>query len=58
MSYQPDHSLTQTRRHFFGSAGLGLGAAALGTLLRQDLAVAANENDAPSGLPHFTLSVS
>jgi hypothetical protein len=52
----PHHGYNQaiTRRHFFGRAGLGLGAAALATLLPQRLRGAAT--NPPSGLPdlpHF-----
>jgi hypothetical protein len=45
--------LLTTRRHFFGKSGLGIGAAALATLLNQQRTTASSVNDAPSGLPHF-----
>src|SRR5690349_2517736 len=47
--------LMQTRRQFFGSAGLGLGTAALASLLGQDAAGAASQTGtgALPGLPHF-----
>jgi hypothetical protein len=45
----PDQSLRLTRRHFFGRAATGIGAAALGSLLSRDLKAAG----ALPGLPHF-----
>jgi hypothetical protein len=45
-----EHRLLLTRRELFGRAGLGLGAAALGTLLSRDAAAA---GDGLPGLPHF-----
>ena len=40
MNIQLEHALAQTRRHFFGQAGLGLGAMALGSLLQRETAAA------------------
>jgi uncharacterized protein DUF1501 len=50
--------LLQTRRQFFGRSAIGIGAAALGSLLTEDL-LSSPANTAPasgalSGLPHFT----
>ena len=42
-----------TRRHFFSNAGLGIGAAALATLLNPKATTAADASGALSGLPHF-----
>ncbi|MCH7727092.1 MAG: DUF1501 domain-containing protein [Planctomycetes bacterium] len=45
-----------TRRHFLGSTGVGLGAAALTALLGHDAAAGAKEPDSTTGLPgvpHF-----
>ncbi len=53
------HQQLQTRRQFFGRSGLGIGTAALATLLARDGVVSADEiarqggSDAPDGLPHF-----
>ena len=44
-----EHQLRLTRRQFFGVAGGGIGAAALATLLSEDLGAAAGLQ----GLPHF-----
>jgi hypothetical protein len=44
-----DRKLLLTRRHFFGKAGGGLGAAALASLLSEDL----RASGALPGLPHF-----
>src|SRR5438046_9062738 len=43
-----ERKLLLARRHFFGLAGLGLGRAALASLLARDA-----EADALPGLPHF-----
>src|SRR5438094_10165702 len=43
-----ERNLLPTRRHFFGLAGMGLGRAALASLLARDA-----EADALPGLPHF-----
>src|SRR5438552_4879778 len=43
-----ERKLLLTRRHFFGLAGMGLGRAALASLLARDA-----EADALPGLPHF-----
>src|SRR5690242_16744435 len=51
-----DHALLMTRRHFFGRASAGLGAAVLATLLNDDLRGAepvANPDGGLPGLPHF-----
>src|SRR5204863_304867 len=49
MDPQLDFQLRLTRRQFFGLAGGGIGAAALATLLSDDLRAA----DGLPGLPHF-----
>src|SRR5262245_56136438 len=50
--------LLQTRRQFFGRSAIGIGAAALGSLLNKDIfsspAETAPSSGALSGLPHFT----
>ena len=50
--------LLQTRRQFLGRSAIGIGAAALGSLLTEDLpslpANTAPSSGALSGLPHFT----
>ncbi|MCI0681668.1 MAG: DUF1501 domain-containing protein [Gemmataceae bacterium] len=46
-----NHASALTRRHFFRQGALGLGAAALTTLLAQDRAYA--QNRGIGGLPHF-----
>src|SRR5438477_12843101 len=43
-----ERNLLLARRHFFGLAGMGLGRAALASLLARDV-----EADALPGLPHF-----
>ena len=51
-----EQRLNSTRRHFLGRAGIGIGTAALGELLNQDLfAQAANRASTGGlpGLPHF-----
>src|SRR5258708_32295732 len=52
-----ENNLLMTRRHFFGRAATGIGAAALGSLLNPDIfAAAAGEADATKltlGKPHF-----
>jgi hypothetical protein len=49
--------LVQTRRHFLGRSAVGLGAAALASLLNEDLfsspASTAPSGVVPAGLPHF-----
>src|SRR5436853_859622 len=42
-----------TRRQFFGDTGLGLGTAALASLLGGELAAAGPAADGLPGLPHF-----
>jgi hypothetical protein len=51
-----ENHLMMTRRHFFSRFGLGLGTAALASLLKEDGygAVWAQSSDAQVGLPHFT----
>ena len=53
MDLQLSNRLLTTRRHFFGAAGLGIGAAALASLLDQPKATAAGASGALPGLPHF-----
>src|SRR5262245_43171283 len=51
-----ENSLLMTRRHFFGRAATGIGAAALGSLLNPSLFAAAAEAQSsklPLGKPHF-----
>src|SRR5215467_8563198 len=51
-----EHALLTTRRHFFGRASTGLGAAVLASLLNDDLRGAetvANPEGGLPGLPHF-----
>src|SRR5438477_2431695 len=51
-----DRRLWLTRRHFFGRAAAGIGAAALAQLLGRDLKAAAAPQEATGGLPglpHF-----
>jgi hypothetical protein len=51
-----EHALLTTRRHFFGRASTGLGAAVLASLLNDDLRGAetvANPDGGLPGLPHF-----
>ena len=45
-----EHELNLTRRQLFGRGALGLGTAAMATLLSRD--VRATESDAASGLHH------
>jgi hypothetical protein len=45
--------LNVNRRHFLGKAALGLGSAALGSLLIPDLFSGNDESTFPIGLPHF-----
>ena len=58
MNPQQEHQLLLTRRHFFGLSSIGIGTAALATLLNQDL-LAQESNPSSSstgglpGLPHF-----
>ena len=54
-----EHLELQTRRHFFGQAGLGLGSAALASMTAKDVLAAPNAASALHkgrglpGLPHF-----
>ena len=50
-----EYKLQLTRRHFFGQAGLGLGSAALASLLMDDSAAGASKtgSDGVPGVPHF-----
>ena len=48
-----EHVKALTRRHFFGRGGLGLGTAALASLLPGQTGPAATTADALNGLPHF-----
>jgi hypothetical protein len=49
-----EHQLLLTRRRFFGRTALGLGTAALASLLGEDLSAAATEKAGGlKGLPHF-----
>jgi hypothetical protein len=49
-----NHRLNINRRHFFGKAAAGIGAAALGSLLMPDLLNGPkDENGLPVGLAHF-----
>ncbi len=52
-----ERSLLQTRRQFFGRSAAGIGAAALGTLLNEELfgspSSTAPTGSAPIGQPHF-----
>ena len=52
MHPQLENQLLLTRRHFFGRAGLGIGSAALASLLNGDLAAApGNQDRSAGGLP-------
>jgi hypothetical protein len=53
MIEQVSNELLTTRRHFFGTSGLGLGTFALATLLDQKRVPAATTTGALPGLPHF-----
>ena len=53
MSLFQEHQTAETRRHFFTHGGLGLGTAALGSLLQQDSAQAMATTEVPAGLQHF-----
>src|ERR1700690_46260 len=61
MDLRHRQNLLLTRRHFFGRTSAGLGVAALGTLLANDLPAAeippsgpaAGSNEGLPGLPHF-----
>src|SRR5271155_2848998 len=57
MNVLHESALLLTRRHFFGRSATGVGAAALATLLGEDLPAAAPPvppyPDALPGLPHF-----
>ena len=56
MTPSREHALLMTRRHFFGRAGTGLGAAVFASLLNDDLRGAgavANPDGGLPGLPHF-----
>lgn len=48
-----DHRFHVTRRHFLGKLSLGLGSAALGSLLIPDLFSGSKNDFQISGLPHF-----
>ncbi|HCZ37465.1 MAG TPA: sulfatase, partial [Cytophagales bacterium] len=48
-----DHRKHVTRRHFLGKLSLGLGSAALGSLLIPDLFSKSESPLATLGLPHF-----
>ncbi len=48
-----ENQLLQTRRHFFSRTAWGLGTAALGTLLEQDLGAADANPGASLCIPHF-----
>ncbi|MDF3076490.1 MAG: sulfatase [Sphingobacteriaceae bacterium] len=49
-----EHGLTFNRRRFLSRLSLGLGSIALGSLLVPDLfSASAEENDLPTGIPHF-----
>jgi hypothetical protein len=48
-----EHRLTINRRHFLGKLGVGLGSAALGSLLIPDLFTGKEESTAALGIPHF-----
>lgn len=52
MSALAEHSATVTRRHLLGQMGLGIGAAALGTLMHQGSSAAPPDPASPR-LPHF-----
>ncbi|MBM3776206.1 MAG: DUF1501 domain-containing protein [Acidobacteria bacterium] len=56
MDPQREHALLLTRRHFFGCNAAGIGAAALATILGEDLradGTAKRPFPALAGLPHF-----
>jgi hypothetical protein len=55
MNPRTEHALAITRRQFFGRASVGIGTAALASLLGDDLPAATTESDlgALPGLPHF-----
>jgi hypothetical protein len=53
MDPQITNQLHLTRRHFLGSAGLGIGAAALATMLNKPRASAAEASGGLPELPHF-----
>jgi hypothetical protein len=48
-----ENQLNVNRRHFLGKLGLGIGSAALGSLLIPDLFSSSGEDVAMAGLPHF-----
>ena len=48
-----EHGLTITRRRFLSSLGMGVGGAALGSLLIPDLFTKSSEEMIMAGLPHF-----
>ena len=50
ISLESEPALTMTRRHFFSRCSLGLGTAALATLMRED---GLGAEDAPLPRPHF-----
>ncbi|MFM7194096.1 MAG: DUF1501 domain-containing protein, partial [Bacteroidota bacterium] len=47
------HQFNITRRHFFGKLSMGIGGAALGSLMIPDLFSGASGDAAISGIPHF-----
>ena len=50
---KPDTNLELTRRHFFSRSAHGLGIAALGSLLADDLPGASSAQPSPADIPHF-----
>lgn len=48
-----ENQLNVNRRHFLGKLGLGIGSAALGSLLIPDLFSSSAEETVMAGLPHF-----
>ena len=53
MDPKSEHQDLLTRRHFFGNAGLGLGSAALASLLGKQLPAATPIDGGLPGVPHF-----
>jgi len=47
------HQREITRRHFFGRSAVGIGTAALASLLQNDLRAAGNHTGGLPGVPHF-----
>ena len=56
MSLFQEHQTAETRRHFFTHGGLGLGTAALGSLLQQDSAQAMATTEVPAGLDRWLVA--